>query len=64
MVDVNFGKKLSLQNYFQGDFQATANIRDVAFVSNEENGENRLDFVNVISFQSFSLSFEIKEELR
>ena len=63
VVDVNFGKKLSLQNYFQGDFQATANIRDVAFVSNEENGENRLDFVNVISFQSFSLSFEIKEEL-
>lgn len=63
VVDVNFGNKLLLQNYFQGDFTSTASIRNVCFVSNKESGENRLDFINPVSLHAFSLSFEIKEEL-
>lgn len=63
VVDVNFGKKLAIQNYFQGDFTAEPNSAEIDFVSNTESGENRLDFINVISFNSFNLAFKIKDGL-
>ena len=61
VVDVNFGKKLAIQNYFQGDFTAEPNSAEIDFVSNTESGDNRLDFINVISFNSFNLAFKIKD---
>lgn len=61
VIDVNFGKKLAIQNYFQGNFSAEANSAEIDFVSNTESGDNRLDFVNVISFNAFNFAFKIKE---
>lgn len=57
IIDVNFGGKLNIFEYFQGDFTVVSN----AYVSNVLKGNNTLDFINPISLSTFALEFKIPD---
>lgn len=62
VVDVGFGKNLDLSSYFVGDFDKKTEKRYSEFKSKVLQGENKLTFINVVSFNNFAVDFEIPEE--
>ena len=61
IVDVNYGaSRLTISEYFQGDF--TWDSSSSSYVSNTRKGNNRLEFINTISLDTFSITFKIPKE--
>lgn len=59
IVDVGFGGSLMLAEYFQGDFTKEASYDYVRYDSNKTEGDNAIDFINVLSFANFRLDFTV-----
>ena len=64
IVDVNFGGKLNVFQYFQGDFTVVSDKSNDAYVSNVLKGNNTLDFINPISLSMFALEFKIPDNAK
>lgn len=56
VVDVNFGSRLSMENYFVGDFEGEANTAGVAYTATKS-GDATMKFINVLSLKNFNLTF-------
>ena len=67
VVDVNFGRGIETQKYFQGEVTPEQYSKDktkFAFIANEESGNATFDFVNVLTLKNFELNFEIDNDMR
>ncbi len=62
VVDVNFGNKLNLINYFQGDVNVTADTAQVNFSVKENKTYGEFAFINILSYSNFSLEFIVNEQ--
>ena len=56
VVDVNFGSRLSLENYFVGDFEGEANTAGIVYTATKS-GDATMKFVNVLSLKNFNFTF-------
>ncbi len=56
VVDVNFGSRLLMENYFVGDFAGEANTAGVAYTATKS-GDATMKFANVLSLKNFNFTF-------
>ena len=61
VVNVGFGNALRMQDYFVGNFDKQADSNGVYYQSKATNGNNSLEFVNVLSLSNFTFSFSVPE---
>ena len=59
IVDVGFGGSIVLGGYFQGDFEIEETYDSVRYTSNQTKGDNRLQFINTVSFSNLELNFTV-----
>ncbi len=60
--EVGYGSAIRMQDYFDGDFTATANSMNISFLSNKKSGDNTLQFVMPLAQVNFALGFRIPKE--
>lgn len=59
IVDIGYEERISISEYFQGDFTAEEKGAYVNYLSNVTDGNNALRFINTLSFSHFKLEFTI-----
>lgn len=62
IVNVGFGNnRLSIYEYFQGDFTVLSQSDNSMYISNVKEGNNSLEFINALSASSFVLEFKVPQ---
>lgn len=61
IIDVGYGNSISMGKYFVGDVTTSESFAGVLIKANQQTGEAKVDFANLVSLSNFEIGFNIPQ---
>lgn len=61
IIDVGYSNSISMGKYFVGDVTTSETFDGVLIKANQQNGEVKVDFANLVSLSNFEIGFKIPQ---